>query len=392
MSKIQTTDVFAKLSAAYESGNTIISAQGSSRSGKTYNIVLWIIKHLLDHSGTRCSIVRATLPALKGSVLMDVKDITERLGYVWEDNYHKADMTYELPNGSWIEFFSTDSEKKLRGRKRDVLFVNEANELSYIEWQQLQMRTTKLAILDYNPSFTDEHWITELNKDKRVYHFISTYKENPFLEQRIVEELESLKDKNKSLWTIYGLGLQSAIEGLIYTNWSIVGEIPREIKKRYIGVDFGFTNHQSAGVLVAIDQENKDLYLDELFYSRGMLTDDLISSLKPYDEQVISESADPRLVKEIKNAGISIRAVDKPSGSVLSGIIKIQTYNIKVTSRSTNIIKELKNYVWEQDRDEKFLNKPVKEFDHAMDAMRYVVYDQLGTRTHKPLSKEDLGL
>ena len=173
MPKIQTTKIYAEIQKAIDSGYTTVSLQGSSRSSKTYNTLIWLIMYCLQHAHTRLSIVRATLPAIKGSVFIDFKDILLHMG-LWDDKaLNKSEFTYQFANGSWVEFFSTDSEQKLRGRKRDILFVNEANELSFIEWQQLKMRTTRFAIIDYNPSFSDEHWICTVNDDPRTYHFIS---------------------------------------------------------------------------------------------------------------------------------------------------------------------------------------------------------------------------
>lgn len=190
---IQTTKVYKIVDEAIKNGYTTISAQGSSRSSKTYNILIWLIIYCLNNPGTRLSVVRATLPALKGSVFIDFKEILNKIKIFDEKALNKTELTYIFPNGSWVEFFSTDSEQKLRGRKRDILFVNEANELKYIEWQQLKMRTTKFTLLDYNPSFSDDHWICDVNKEKKTFHFISTYKDNPFLEETIIKEIESLQ-------------------------------------------------------------------------------------------------------------------------------------------------------------------------------------------------------
>ena len=211
-------------------------------SGKTWNTILWLIIHCLQAPKTTVSVVRQTFPALRRSVFRDFKDNMINLGIWNEKNLKMSEFIYQFDNGSWIEFFSADNEQKLRGSKRQILYVNEGNELSFIEWQQLQMRTTAFSIIDYNPSFTDEHWICELNKEPRTRHIISTYKENPFLEQKVIDEIESLKDKNPSLWRVYGLGLQAIIEGLIFENIEIVDEIPRHVKKkRFLGIDYGYT-------------------------------------------------------------------------------------------------------------------------------------------------------
>lgn len=231
--KIQTTKIFSKVNDAINNGYTIISAQGSSRSSKTYNILIWLIVYVLQHPNTRLSIVRKTLPALKATVFVDFKEILFKMGVFDVKCLNKTDFVYTFSNGSWIDFFSTDDEQKIRGRKRDILFCNEANELLFIEWQQLKMRTTRFAILDYNPSFSDDHWLCDLNKDSRTFHFVTTYKDNPFLEQTIIDEIESLQEKNKSLWQIYGLGMQAIVEGLIFKEIKIIDEFPSWAKSRY---------------------------------------------------------------------------------------------------------------------------------------------------------------
>ena len=250
MPKVQTTKVYSELQQAIAAGYTTVSEQGGSRSGKTVNTIIWLIVYCLSHPGTRLSIVRKTFPSIKGSVFIDFRESLMRMERWNEKALNKNDFIYQFPNGSWVEFFSCDSEQKLRGRKRDILFVNEANELSPLEWQQLKMRTTKFSVIDYNPSITDEHWISGVNKDPRTYHFITTYKDNPFLEQTIIDEIESLRFKNKSLWQVYGLGLQAAIEGLIFTNVELIDEIPEYAKKKHWrGMDFGYSCF-SGGTLV----------------------------------------------------------------------------------------------------------------------------------------------
>ena len=380
---IQTTNIYVQVDKAIKKGYTTVSAQGSSRSSKTYNILIWLIIYCLSHSRTRLSIVRATLPALKGSVFIDFKEILYKLNVFDESCLNKSEMIYTFPNGSWVEFFSTDSEQKLRGRKRDILYVNEANELKFIEFQQLKMRTTQFTIVDYNPSFSDDHWLCELNKDSRTYHFISTYKDNPFLEQTIIDEIESLQHKNKSLWQVYGLGQQAMIEGLIFEKVTLIDEIPIWAKKRYLGLDFGFTHDPTAIVEVAF-LDNK-VYIDEICYQTQMLTTDIIEALRPYrNYKIISESADPRLVKEIKNADYSIVAVTKGQGSVMEGLTKMLEYEICITRRSENIIKEFKNYTYAQNKDGAFLNVPIDAFNHAIDATRYVFLEEILGRNRKP--------
>lgn len=382
--KIQTTRVYAEIERAVQAGYTTISEQGSSRSSKTYNTLIWLIVYLLTHGKTRAAIVRKSMPTIKGSVYHDFEEIMKDRFELWEDaRMNKSEMVYRFANGSELEFFGCDNEQKMRGRKRDVLYCNEANELLFIEWQQLKMRTTRFSIIDYNPSYSDDHWICDVNRDPRTYHFITTYKDNPFLEQTIIDEIESLKDKNPSLWRIYGLGLQAVVEGLIFKNVDVVDEIPAHIKWRRRGMDFGYTNDPTAIVDVAID--GNDLYIDELCYKTEMLTSDIVRELKDDPNmRVISESADPRLVVEIRRAGINVHEVTKFRGSIEAGITKLLEYRIHVTKRSANVLKEFRNYTYQQTKDGKWLNVPIDSFNHAIDALRYVIIqDVLGGKPRK---------
>lgn len=389
---IQTTRIYGEIEKAVNEGYTTVSLQGSARASKTYNTLIWLICYCWRFPGTRLSIVRATLPSIRGSVFVDFKEILIRMGIYEEKAMNKSELTYHFANGSWVEFFSTDSEQKLRGRKRDILFVNEANELKQIEWQQLKMRTTRFAVIDYNPSFTDDHWICQLNGEEKTYHFISTYKDNPFLEQSVIDEIESLRTKNISLWQVYGLGLQAVIEGLIFKSHTLCEEIPPHIRQRYIGMDLGFTNDPTAIVEVAVDKDR--LYLNEICYRTEMLTSDIIRELKGERirrMKVISESADPRMVEEIYRAGINIHPVKKYAGSVEAGITKMLEFHIYITKRSSNIIKEFKNYTYQQDKNGKWLNVPVDCFNHTIDAIRYVTMEELMGGTRKPVDIGRLG-
>lgn len=367
--KVQTTKVYKHIQMAYQNGYTITSAQGSSRSGKTYNILIWLIVFALLEKRT-FSICRKTLPALKRSVLRDYDDLIKTMQIKCKVN--KTELLYQFENGSTVEFFSTDDEQKLRGSKRDILFVNEANEISFLEWQQLNMRTTTFSIIDYNPSFSDEHWICDINRDARTYFFITTYRDNLFLPQRIVDEIESLKTKNHSLWQIYGLGQQAQIEGLVYPKYTVIDKFPDYIKHHCVATDYGFTNDPTALVECGV-YENK-LYINEIEYSTGLLTQDIINCLRPYRHLQIISEIDDRLIEELKRAGFNVLKVVK--NDVMVGVQKIQQMEICVTKQSVNIIKELKNYTYIQ-KEGKWINRPIDAWNHAMDAVRYYVLMKL---------------
>lgn len=390
MKRIQTTEIYNRLDAAAAEGYTAISLQGSARSGKTYNVMIWLILYALRVPHIKISVVRATLPALKGSVLEDFNTIMHQLGVYNDRHFNKTDLIYWFRSCSTIEFFSASDEQRLRGRKRDILFVNEANELSAIQFQQLKMRTSRLTIIDYNPSFSEEHWIAkDFNRDPRTYHFVSTYKDNPFLEQTIIDEIESLQLKNKSLWQIFGEGKMAQIEGLVFTNVETIDTLPEHIKRTFIGIDFGFTNDPTAIVEVAYDRQA--LYLSEVCYRTQMLQQDIIRVLKQHPRtKVISESADPRLIEEIYRAGIDIHAVKKYPGSIEAGVAWMLQHPIRVTAHSTNVLKELRNYVYSQDKEGKLLNTPVDAYNHAIDATRYVCMTQWMAGKKKPINLKKL--
>lgn len=386
--KIQTTRVFSEIENARKRGYSIISEQGSSRSSKTYNTVIWIVWRCLCVPKTTVSICRATLPSLRGSVLRDFIEVLEKIDAYSDKQFNKSELVYTFSNGSWVEFFSCDNEQKLRGRKRQILYVNEANEINFLEWQQLKLRTTRFTIMDYNPSFSDEHWICDVNRDKRTHHFITTYKDNPFLEQTVIDEIESLKSKNFSLWQIYGLGQQAMVEGLVFRNVEVVERLPSSPyrRRRFIGMDFGYTNDPTAIVDVLIEEETKTIYLDEICYKTSMLTSDIIDECKKLGQvKIISESADPRLVQEIYRAGVNIHPVVKYQGSIEAGITKMQEYKIVLTKQSVNLIKEFRNYTYSQDKEGKWLNTPIDVWNHGIDAIRYVVMSEILGGQRKPI-------
>lgn len=369
---------YMRVKAAKEAGFTTCSLQGSSRSAKTYSVVQFLCMLCYNIPGMTVSVIRAGMPSIKRTVYRDFKDVMLSFGWWNEKSMNKSEFVYTFPNGSWIEFFSTDNEQKVRGSKRRILFVNEANELSFIEWQQLQMRTTEFSILDYNPSFSEEHWINQVNEEKSTYWFISTYKDNPFLEQKVIDEIESLKWKNPSLWRIYGLGQRAIVEGLVFENVVVDDCIPVEAHRHHwIGLDFGYTNDPTA--IVDVFLWGNDLYVDERCYRTKMTTDDIIRELKAIkgDLEIISESADPRLVDEIYNAGLNIKPVTKFQGSINAGIMKMQQFKIHVTRRSVNIRKEFNNYTWQQDKEGKWRNVPIDMWNHGLDGIRYVVLDKV---------------
>lgn len=344
--------------------------QGSARSGKTYNILIWLVIHLLQNPNKTLSIVRKTLPALKGSVLRDLKEILENLNIYNPSDWKKQEGYYNLPNGSVIEWFSTDEEQKLRGRKREILFINEGNELNRDDYVQLAIRTTEQIIIDYNPSDLYSY-IYDLIEEEGVFFHKSTYKENPFLTDEIIKEIESLKDKDDNLWRVFGLGERGVATNSVFSKWEVTNYTPTE-GRVYRGLDVGYSDPMA---LVEVIVFEDSIYLKELIYSRGMTTPDLIHRIKglgiDLTDDLWVDSAAPQVIEELKRAGINAKPVKKHT--ILHGIDMIKRHRVYIHEDSKNLQEEFQNYKWKQNKDGKIIDQPEDLNNHAIDAARYAL-------------------
>lgn len=378
---IDTTPIFQYVQEAVDGHYSVASFQGGSRSGKTYNIMIWLIVYAMQHPMKKISVVRVSRPAVEASAFEDFETIMYNFGiYDRKNRLNRTKLNYTFENGTVIEFIGSDDQQRIRGRKRDILFCNEANEISVDVWNQLRMRTTTFTILDYNPSFNDDHWLCGVNKDKKTYFRITTYKDNPFLEQEIVDWIEGYQGKNESMWQIYGLGLQRPIEGLVYPIFHVVQHIPETVKQRYLGIDFGFVNDPTTIIEVGLDGDN--IYVDEVAYKPKLLSKDILKIITERPKirklPIVADSEDPKTIFELQLGGLTVEKSMKGgrSGSVIVGIEAIQQRHLHVTETSLNILKELRNYTFEQKQDGTFTNTPIDKWNHAMDAIRYVVYNK----------------
>lgn len=357
----------------------IRGVQGGSSASKTISILLVLIGMAQsDETPTITSIVSESVPHLKRGALRDFKNIMQTHGYWKDSRWNATDSIYTYETGSIIEFFSTDNGDKLRGARRDRLFMNEANNCPLEAFEQLEMRTKQFVFLDWNPS--DEFWFyTEiLNKRTDVEHIILTYLDNEALDARIRESLEQRKNR-KSWWQVYGLGQLGEVEGKIYTGWTIVDEVPKEAKLMYRGLDFGYSNDPTA--IVDIWSCNGAYYLDEKAYRPGLMNRQIAEILSDEPNVLtIADSSEPKSIDEISEHGINIIGAVKGPDSVLYGIKKVQELKIFVTARSVNVIKEYRNYLWEVDKNGKITKTPEHEYSHAMDAIRYG-FSRLGGST-----------
>lgn len=372
--EITTNKIYSHLD---NSTKRITIEQGGSRSGKTYNILMWLIFAYSDrNNGKTITICRKTFPALRASSMRDFFDILKKYDLYKEANHNKSNSEYLL-NNNLFEFISLDQPQKVRGRKRDMLYINEANELYFEDWQQLILRTTDKAILDYNPS--DEfHFIYEKIKPRDdAEFFITTYKDNPFLDIETVNEIERLRFVDENYWKIYGLGQVGSSQALIF-RINECNSIPAEAKFLSFGMDFGFTNDPTT--LVAIYQQGDNIYLKELLYQTGLTNRDIDEKLRFHSverKEIFADSAEPKSIEELYRMGWNVKPATKGQGSVNIGIDMMKRYELYVTKDSVNMIKEFRNYKWQEDKNGNVLNTPVDMFNHTIDAIRYGLYDKL---------------
>jgi phage terminase large subunit len=344
--------------------------QGGTSASKTISILLYLIAMAqTDTSPTITSIVSESIPHLKRGCIRDFQTILKAHHYWQDKNWNVVDSTYTFETGSKIEFFSTDNGDKLRGARRDRIFMNEANNCTFDAFEQLEVRTKEFVIIDFNP--TNEFWaFTEvIPKRTDVDYLILTYKDNEACPKEIRESIEQRKDR-KGWWQVYGLGQLGEVEGKIYREWQIIDELPHEARLERYGLDFGYTNDPSS--IVGIFKYNGGYIIDEICYRKGMSNQEIANTLKAIDQAlVIADAAEPKSIDEIRAYGINIQPAEKGQGSVKQGIGYVQSHKISVTKRSVNVIKEYRNYLWKTDKDGKILNEPEHEFSHSMDAIRY---------------------
>lgn len=350
----------------YKKGSRLIINQGGTSSTKTYSILqlLYYIAYT-SIEPLVISVVGQSLPQLKLGALRDWKKVLLGFGVFADEIWQKTDNVFTVKN-SIIEFWSTDNIGKVHGPRRDILFINECNNISFEIFTQLEIRTKKTVFLDFNP--VRSFWVHEQIIPFQNHVLIkSTYLDNPFLEKSIIDSIES-KKHNENWWKVYGLGEVGVYEGLIYTNWEF-GNFTETGIQGY-GLDFGF-NDPDALIRVSVDKSKMLIYAKEIIYKSGNSTDDLINTIKSRNtgrEIIIADSAEARLIEDIKKTGINIQRADKGSGSISEGIKTIQGYKLIIDENSQNLVKELKNYMW----NDKKAGIPIDDFNHLLDALRYI--------------------
>jgi phage terminase large subunit len=361
-----------------KSQKKIVIEQGGSRSGKTYNILIWIIfGYCLREKNKVVSICRKTFPALRTSAMRDFFEILKSQELYSEQDHNKTSHEYKI-NSNLVEFISLDSPQKVRGRKRDILFLNEANECTWEDWNQLVFRTVGRIILDYNPS--DEfHWIYDKVKVREDADFYkTTYKNNKFLEESIVKEIERLQFTDENYWRIYGLGEVGQSKATIF-QFREIEKIPDNAKFVSYGMDFGYTNDPTCISKIYLHDTN--LYCEEVLYRTGMTNRDIHNELLSLGinrrDEIFADSAEPKTIDELYRYGWNIKPSTKGRDSINIGIDMLKRYTIHVNKKSLNAIKEFRNYKWKEDKNGNILNQPEDRFNHFIDSLRYGIYNKL---------------
>jgi phage terminase large subunit len=357
--------------------------QGGTSAGKTFGILPVLIDKATKTAGLEISIVAESIPHLRRGALRDFEKIMKWTGRFFDDRFNKTLLKYEFANGSFIEFFSADDSSKLRGARRDILYINECNNVPFEAYNELAIRTKKEVYLDFNPA--NEFWVHKELKDEPDSDFIIlTYKDNEALDDSIVQQIEKNREKASTSaywanwWKVYGEGQVGSLEGVVFNNWKQIDILPNEAKLIGIGLDFGYTNDPTA--IIEVYNYNGTRIINELAYRTGMLNSD-IAKLLPNKVTIYADSAEPKSIEEIRRYGKTIKPVTKGKDSINYGIDVMQRQNYLVTSNSSNLIKELRSYCWDTDKTGMRLNKPIDHFNHAIDALRYHEMETLGLNT-----------
>jgi len=305
--------------------------------------------------------------------MRDFFDLLNKHNLYSEERHSKSLNEYKL-NGNLIEFVSLDEPQKIRGRKRDLLFINEGNELNWEDFFQLNIRTSERIIIDYNPS-DEYHWLYDdvIDREDCDFH-ITTYLDNPFLDQNLVNEIERLRDTDETYWQVYGLGQKGVSKSVIFTH-SVVDKVPEDADFISFGLDYGYSNDPTT--LVGIWRKGYDLYIKEYFYQTMMTGQDIHKKFKDIGinrEMIWGDSAEPRLNDELKRMGWNVKGSIKGRDSVNAGIDLLKRYKINITKDSTNAIQEFRNYKWLEDKSGKLTNVPEDRNNHVIDAVRYGTY------------------
>lgn len=368
--------IFEKTFEALDRGREIVIHKGGTGSGKTFDIMVYLLFVYCQQPGKVVTVVSESRPHLDIGVIRIMKTLLIKSHLISHVDYNSSQSRLTFKNGSILEFFSADRIEKALGARRSLLYGNEINSLKLEVWEELARRS-QTVIGDFNP--TSVFWLEKWLSYQENYEVIkSTYADNPFLpdhEKKKILKQASVDDNFKRIHIDCEYGIY---EGLVFTEWMQVDKMPEG--DPVYGLDFGYSNDPTA--LVKVIRKGDDLFVDELIYRTGLTNNDISKLLKEskVEHEIYADSAEPKSIEEIHQAGFNIKPSIKGQGSVNAGIDKLRSYNIRVTKRSVNLIKELRNYAWVSDKNGEPTNKPIDAFNHAIDALRYSIYRKKVTK------------
>ncbi|MDB5150665.1 MAG: terminase [Mucilaginibacter sp.] len=364
----------------YLSTAHVVINQGGTSSGKTFAIEQALFCIAGETPKQVITIVGQDIPNLKAGALRDALNIYSSSPVLQAKikSYNKSDRIFEFLNSSIIEFKSYDNSQDAKSGKRDYLFINEANGLTWDVYTELALRTKKRIFIDYNPN--TGFWVHEhLIGKPWVQLIVSDHRHNPFLAPEVRDKIEALKTVDLELWKVYARGLTGKITGLIFDNWYICESIPADARLIALGLDFGFTNDETG--CIELYQQNGELWANELFYETRLTNTDISAKLKEagvgLNNEIIADSAEPKSIEELKRQGWHITAAKKGADSVKNSIDILKRYKINVTRNSVNLRNELNRYKWRVDITGKTINEPVDSWNHLIDPLRYIALNKL---------------
>ena len=374
---IKITNVYLRNYDAYlNKVRRVAINQGGTSSSKTYSILMLLITIAKKSKiPLVISIVSESLPHLKRGCIRDFKNI---MGDDFVDRrMNKTDLYYRFENGSTIEFFSVDNSAKCRGGRRDILYINECNNVSKATYDELEVRTRLFCFLDFNP--VAEFWAHDMQHYPEVEWIQSTYQDSKHvLPKCVVERIESRKDRDPNWWRVYGLGEVGSLEGLVYPFFKLIDELP-EGGRRFYGLDFGYNNPSALVLNVQIEDR---IYSDQLIYESGLKNNQIATRMEQLEVKkgwfnIWGDSENPQAIDELYGYGFNMKHAIKGPGSVENGIQFVNQFEQYWTKRSLDCIKEQRNHRFLEDKNGKITNVPVKDYDHGLDARRYGIYSEL---------------
>ena len=361
--------------------------QGGTSAGKTYGVLPVLIDIAAKTNLIEISVVAESIPHLKRGAMKDFKKIMKETNRWVDSRWNATDFKYTFNNGSQIEFFSADNDSKLRGARRDYLYMNECNNMTFHAYTELASRTKIGVYLDWNP--VNEFWFhTDLQNDTDVDFLTVNYLDNEACPESALNFILKAKEKSSTStywnnwYNVYGLGLLGSLDGVVFQNWEQIDTIPTDANYLGAGLDFGYSNDPTA--LIGVYEYNGKIICDEMIYSTSLLNSDIVKLMNQNRIMPIwADSAEPKSIEEIRRAGFNIKPVVKGADSINFGISVLQQKEILITKSSTNLIKELRNYSWDVDKTGKKLNKPIDSYNHAIDALRYFAMMQLSIKQNR---------